>query len=96
MDEGAPANQRRFLQICCKLFFNTDDCEDFDKDQRKLSSDLLQTIFRFVANNSFSGDNREDAFDKDQGEVVFENHRRRPSDLLQTIFLTDDCKEQFF
>ena len=57
---------------------------------------MLQTIFRFVANNSFSGDNREDAFDKDQGEVVFENHRRRPSDLLQTIFLTDDCKEQFF
>ena len=85
-----------FFRFVANNFFNTDDCEDFDKDQRKLSSDLLQTIFRSVANDSFSGDNREDAFDKDQGEVVFENHRRRSSDLLQTIFLTDDCKEQFF
>ena len=47
-----------FFRFVENIFFNTDDCEDFDKDQRKLSSDLLQTIFRFVANNSFSGDNR--------------------------------------
>ena len=46
---------------------------------------MLQTIFRFVANDSFSGDNLEDAFDKDQGEAVFANQRRRSSDLLQMI-----------
>ena len=57
---------------------------------------MLQTIFRFVANNSFSGDNREDAFDKDQGEVAFENHRRRSSDLLQTIFLPMIAKNNSF
>ena len=36
-------------------------------------------------NNSFSGDGREDNFDKDQGEAVFANQRRRSSDLLQMI-----------
>ena len=36
-------------------------------------------------NNSFSGDGREDNFDKDQGEAVFANQRRRSSDLLLMI-----------
>ena len=48
----------------------------------------------FFSNNSLSGDNREDAFDKDQGEAVFAIQRRCFSDLLQTIFTRDDCKEQ--
>ena len=41
-------------------------------------------------NNSFSGDGREDNFDKDQGEAVFANQRRRSSDLLLMILMTTE------